>query len=138
MNVIDQLKSVLCDLSGKCCIAGSDEDRATIDRALEALERLEEQQSCDKQEPIAYLDPKGLAKLQNCNGMSIWAESQKIHSDMPEVTAVALTAVYTALPQRKPLTDEQIWQMVNDCVIGGDLHAMKYGRAIEAKHGIKP
>ena len=37
MNPIDKLKSVLCDPEGKCCIAGSDEDRAIIDRALKAL-----------------------------------------------------------------------------------------------------
>lgn len=37
MNPIDQLKSVLCDPTGKCCIAGSEEDRAIVDRALQAL-----------------------------------------------------------------------------------------------------
>jgi hypothetical protein len=37
MNQLDQLKSVLCNPEGKCCIAGSDEDRAIVDRALEAL-----------------------------------------------------------------------------------------------------
>jgi len=31
------------------------------------------------------------------------------------------------------LTVEEIWQMVNDCTIGGDLHADKFARAIEAK-----
>jgi hypothetical protein len=39
--------------------------------------------------------------------------------------------------QRKPLTEEEIWQMVNDCTIGGDLHADKFARAIEAAHNIK-
>jgi len=28
---------VLCDPTGKCCIKGSEEDRAIVDRALEAL-----------------------------------------------------------------------------------------------------
>ena len=37
MNAIEQLKSVLCDPEGKCCITGSDEDRAIVDRALQAL-----------------------------------------------------------------------------------------------------
>jgi hypothetical protein len=37
LTPLDQLKSVLCDPEGKCCIAGSDEDRAIVDRALEAL-----------------------------------------------------------------------------------------------------
>jgi hypothetical protein len=39
--------------------------------------------------------------------------------------------------QRKPLTNKEIWQMVNDCTIGGDLHADKFARAIEAAHNIK-
>jgi len=37
MNAIEQLKSVLCDHAGKCSIIGSDEDRAIVDRALQAL-----------------------------------------------------------------------------------------------------
>lgn len=37
MNEIDQLKSVLCGPNGKCCISGSDEDRAIVDRALQTL-----------------------------------------------------------------------------------------------------
>jgi hypothetical protein len=37
MNAIEQLKSVLCDPESKCCITGSDEDRAIVDRALQAL-----------------------------------------------------------------------------------------------------
>ena len=39
--------------------------------------------------------------------------------------------------RRKPLTNKEIWQMVNDCTIGGDLHGDKFARAIEAAHGIK-
>ena len=31
------------------------------------------------------------------------------------------------------LTDEAIWQIATDCTIGGDLHADKFARAIEAK-----
>jgi hypothetical protein len=37
LTPLDQLKSVLCNPEGKCCIAGSDEDRAVVDRALQAL-----------------------------------------------------------------------------------------------------
>lgn len=46
MNAIEQLKSVLCDPEGKCCIVGSEEDRAIVDRALQAL-------SAPVQEPVA-------------------------------------------------------------------------------------
>jgi hypothetical protein len=46
MGAIEQLKSVLCDPEGKCCIAGSDEDRAIIDRALQALAQPEQEPVC--------------------------------------------------------------------------------------------
>ena len=47
--------------------------------------------------------------------------------------------LYTHPPQRTRvgLTDEEIWQLATDCTIGGDLHADKFARAIEAAHGIK-
>jgi hypothetical protein len=48
MNAIEQLKSVLCDPEGKCCIAGSDEDRAIVNRALQALAQRTEQK------PVAW------------------------------------------------------------------------------------
>lgn len=38
--------------------------------------------------------------------------------------------------QRKPLTDESIWQMANDC-LDSVTGAVKFARAIEAAHGIK-
>lgn len=38
---------------------------------------------------------------------------------------------------RKPLTDESIWQIATDCTLGSDLHADKFARAIEAAHNIK-
>jgi hypothetical protein len=41
----------------------------------------------------------------------------------------------TTPPQRTwvGLTDDEMWQLVNDCTIGGDLHADKFAKAIEAK-----
>jgi len=49
MNAIEQLKSVLCDHAGKCSIIGSDEDRAIVDRTLQAL-------AAPVQEPVAWID----------------------------------------------------------------------------------
>ena len=37
MNAIDNLKAVLCDPEGKCCIHGSDGDRRVVDDALREL-----------------------------------------------------------------------------------------------------
>ena len=45
--------------------------------------------------------------------------------------------LFTAPPQRMPLTDDAIWQIATHCTFGGDLHADKFARAIEAAHGIK-
>ena len=43
---------------------------------------------------------------------------------------------YAPHPQQRTwvgLTDEEIWQIATDCTIGGDLHADKFAKAIEAK-----
>jgi hypothetical protein len=46
-----------------------------------------------------------------------------------------LEPLYTTPQQRTwvGLTDEEIWQTAMDCTIGGDLHADKFAKAIEAK-----
>jgi hypothetical protein len=31
------------------------------------------------------------------------------------------------------LTNKEVWQLVNDCTIGGDLHADKFAKAIDVK-----
>ena len=54
MNPVEQLKSVLCDPEGKCCITGSDEDRAIVDKALQALAQPAVTES-HKQEPLKEL-----------------------------------------------------------------------------------
>ena len=41
MDALDNLKSVLCDPSGKCCIKGSQADRDIVDRALAAIAKAE-------------------------------------------------------------------------------------------------
>jgi hypothetical protein len=49
----------------------------------------------------------------------------------------ALSVVTVHLPQQQRtwvgLTEEEIWQIATDCTIGGDLHADKFAKAIEAK-----
>ena len=54
MRAIDQLKSVLCDPDGKCCIASSEEDRAIVDRALETLAQPQ------VQEPLGHCTDRNL------------------------------------------------------------------------------
>lgn len=51
--------------------------------------------------------------------------------------------VYTTPPQRKPLTDEEIMEIADGCLVGAtawhnpELDPIKFARAIEAAHGIK-
>lgn len=63
--------------------------------------------------------------------------------DDTQVYADTLTIVYQSgyadgkrSAQRKPLTDEKIWQMANDC-LDSVTGAVKFARAIEAAHNIK-
>ena len=59
MNLLEQLKSVLCDPAGKCCITGSDEDRAIVDRALQALAEQPARQVVDSEEKAgAYMEAR--------------------------------------------------------------------------------
>lgn len=60
-----------------------------------------------------------------------------IDFDEDVVNAIPVgSLLYASPPQRQPLTDAEIWQMVNDCSFNRDLHADKFARAIEAAHGI--
>jgi hypothetical protein len=86
MNAIDQLKSVLCGPDGKCCIAGADEDRLIIDRALAALAHLVQ----PEQEPVVTKGEKGLT----------------LHVGWDDLPAG--TKLYASPPPRQPLTDEEI------------------------------
>lgn len=45
------------------------------------------------------------------------------------------TPLYTHQPQRKPLTDDQIYEMYNEP--RSDAEMLAFARAIEAAHGIK-
>ena len=48
--------------------------------------------------------------------------------------------LYTTPPQRKPLTDEEIWDAYMKAPVDIDCHVYdlhKFARAIEAAHGIK-
>ena len=95
MNPIDQLKAVLCDPTGKCCIDGSDEDRAIIDKALQALAQPEQEPTwatvkhyCDRiVELEAQLAPprkewvgltnNELQEILDC-GRGFWTNAKKI------------------------------------------------------------
>ena len=70
-------------------------------------------------------------------------QEQAAEDDATQVYSDTLTIVYQRgfadgkrSAQRKPLTDEKIWQMANDC-LDSVTGAVKFARAIEAAHNIK-
>ena len=71
MSPIDQLKAVLCDPSGKCCITGSDEDRAIVDRALQALAAARELRGMT---PVAWLVSDAQGRYATIRDPSLYAE----------------------------------------------------------------
>jgi hypothetical protein len=113
MTPIDQLKSVLCDPAGKCCITGSDEDRAIVDRALQAL---------IQQQPVAIVAVDGVGQIQ------VGWITKPQHNDK----------LYTSPPPRKPLTYEEITAISKQVAEGGPKDSIdRFVRAIEDAHGIK-
>ena len=110
MSPLEQLKSVLCDPKGKCCIAGSDEDRAIIDRALQALAQPE-------QEPVAWMYPDDYERMTTSETFCT-VYSVEVGSATRGESTVAL---YTAPPQRTwvGLTNEDR-QKLTDTHFSGD------------------
>ena len=76
----------------------------------------------ESQEPVAWMDATGF--IYKIKPEPIWPE---VHPLKP---------LYTHPPQRKPLTDGQIYSMVADIT---DVRSpyLQFARAIEAAHGIK-
>jgi hypothetical protein len=73
---------------------------------------------------------------------ALWTSNKSLEAELKHALEKLLKAERECIQawkisQRKPLTDESIWQIATDCTIGGDLHADKFARAIEAAHGIK-
>ena len=83
---------MLCDPSGKCCIDGSDEDRAIIDRALQELAKPE-------QEPVATVKFIHNKKAPDVD----WHCNICIRDG---------AKLYTAPPRKEwvGLTDDEIWE----------------------------
>ena len=98
MSPLEQLKSVLCDPEGKCCITGSDEDRAIVDRALQALAQ-PEQKHLAKVEPCVVCG-EGKAKLlvvrscDTCHSEYAGQAEMKVALGKPEQEPVAWEQFY--------------------------------------------
>jgi hypothetical protein len=118
MDAIEQLKSVLCDPEGKCCIAGSDEDRAIIDRALQALAQRTEQ------EPVGCADLiKRLRETAN-KGVSAWGDLQIEAAQELEIL-MAEREFYASAMDRMLAQPEQepvAWMTINAYGEEDDIH----------------
>jgi hypothetical protein len=98
-----------------------------------------------EQEPVAYIKSAELEELKHCNGMGLWAENAAVHTDdsiSKQLLPSGHVPVYTTPPQRKPLTDEQILEilcirLMEDDDIEDWRDEINGARAIEAAHGIK-
>jgi len=89
-----------------------------------------------KDEPVAWMDASRFEELRN--GFTVMTTLTKKKAFFDDV------AIYTTLPQRKPLTNQQIAKILehgdvaesNDKV-GWYVLPYSFARAIEAAHGIK-
>ena len=90
------------------------------------LDYMETEQPAQQQEPVAWLSEGGDVSR------------SKLYMDEMGFKCEPL---YKSPPQRKPLTDEEIDQLLPEIVSGGTFTVITYGRAvaraIEAAHGIK-
>ena len=118
MTPIDQLKSVLCDPEGKCCIAGSDEDRAIVDRALEALA----QPPLPEQEPLEYW-----------NAVEGWVKIDEVREHFDAVNCGTIykhggegrVPLYTAPPQQQAEPPPE-WLLIKNILDEYGLQALDF------------
>jgi hypothetical protein len=82
----------------------------------EAITALKEALAQPEQEPVAFAS----------HGVINWIADKQFQHEAD---------LYTTPPQRKPLTDEQIYDMYNEP--RSDAEMIAFARAIEAAHGIK-
>jgi len=140
MDAIEQLKSVLCDPEGKCCIAGSDEDRAIIDRALQALTQ---RTTPPAAQPAPVQEPVAWAVFEGRNAHDLYLPQEYVEAlkmagykgDHAEVKPL-----YTTPPAAQRtwvgLTDEEIIDVIHPLVMADmpdEATDYEIAKAIEAK-----
>lgn len=136
MNPIDQLKSILCDPTGKCCIVGSDEDRAIVDRALQAL--AEPAQVQEQQFTADELDlmRQWFESMQDTNRSFVIDADKKLHQKI----IAAIQAAPRAEQPRKAvkLTDDEISTIAIDNPPNVHIYARAIEQAVLKANGIEP
>jgi hypothetical protein len=106
------------------------------DRKIKAIAALKDRLAQPEQEPVAWIERD--MQCDDFDPDSVTCEKPTIAADGWE-----WIALYTTPPQRKPLTDEQIWKAIRPLATTDQLCkklidiSMDEYRAIEAAHGIK-
>ncbi len=96
--------------------------------ALAAVEEALAERPAVQGEPVAYMNPEDLEKMKRFGRGSIaWATPTDF------CTQPVYTTPQPAVPECKPLTDEEIWYLWERC--SGT--TFEIARAVEAAHGIK-
>ena len=122
-QALDALITCEVQIESEWGVARSMEQIEADGDTLPVILALRERLAQPEQEPVAWMTPDG--------------EGFRIRFS-PPVNDVPLgwDALYTAPPQRKPLTDEQIDEL-SHTMVKGNKSANWLCRAIEAAHGVK-
>ena len=128
-------------------------DRAVVQQALEALKSVQDHRPNDEtnnaitalraalaqaepvQEPVAWGCFKGGELQSELIGTKADADFW-VASDEPHMQGMVAGPLYTAPPQRKPLTEEEMRKLWSQYGYKSAL-CMRFARAIEQAHGIK-
>ena len=104
-EALEALESVLCNPDGKCCIDGSNADRAVVDAALTALRAALAQQ--DEPKPMS---PEQRQRWEELAAMPQQAEPVEQLAELQAMLRAEVDRLIAAgiQPQRKPLTEEPV------------------------------
>lgn len=105
MEAVDALKSVLCGPDGKCCIAGSQADRDTVDTALASVQHYLDQNKAalpvlpewSKQDNLGGLVPSEIRMSMRDFGQQCAAQARKLALEEAEkrmLTKAAELGIY--------------------------------------------
>jgi len=112
-----------------------DEKLALTEEVIRLSKRIEELEVQPKQEPVAWRN--AAIRL----GEDLCSVGPFGYYDMTAEQwldwALSVVTVHAPPPQRKPLTDEEVWNVIARTTAGDMPYSYRIARAIEAAHGIK-
>ena len=92
-DYLDDLKAVLCDPEGACCISGSEMDREIIDRCLRGIARQKEQ----LKQRIAHLQDQRRERIATAAMTSVMNALPDGHGVFPQQVALLACQLADAL-----------------------------------------